>query len=415
MLLEFRCSNYRSIKDTVTFSMIAGSDDSHHQSLRHSLGLKILPSAVIYGANGSGKSNFLKALSYMANLARTSILNQPGQKIAYDPHKLCMGKPTSMSIQFIRQGVRYAYGFSILDGFVEDEYLYFFPKGRQTRIFERSGLSVIAGSRFQSALKLGLEALKDNRLFLSCAANFTKVIELESVFLFFAQDLVFFDPLFNNWREYSAFAMHDDPEMKRLFLLLMDCFGTGVKDVEVRIEKKPVSEISSSMPPHMSPFLKDGEANLIEAMLVYDQFSVNIMEESAGTRRLFEVLCPLIDILRNDRILVCDELEASLHEALVHQIVELFSTQTDDHSAQLLFTTHDTNLLDGNLMRRDQIWFTQLDHERSSDLYSLSEVRAVRKSENLAKGYMSGKYGAMPMLNGTILSQICAGQESGDK
>ena len=145
---------------------------------------------------------------------------------------------------------------------------------------------------------------------------------------------------------------------------------------------------------------------------------LTIDEASSGFRRMLDLVILLMDgKMMQNTTAVIDEIEQSLHTVISKSLIEELKRNSIDKNcnSQLIFITHDTNLLDGNLMRRDQIWFTQLDHERSSDLYSLSEVRAVRKSENLAKGYMSGKYGAMPMLNGTILSQICAGQESGDK
>ena len=107
----------------------------------------------------------------------------------------------------------------------------------------------------------------------------------------------------------------------------------------------------------------------------------------------------MLDILDSNKVLICDEFETALHESIIYQIVNLFRRQRDGRFAQLLFSTHDTNLLDQRLFRRDQIWFTQLAENRSTDLYSLAEIRNVRKTENLAKGYMSGKYGAIPMLN----------------
>ena len=112
------------------------------------------------------------------------------------------------------------------------------------------------------------------------------------------------------------------------------------------------------------------------------------------------MICPIIDILNQGKILICDELEASLHESVIFQIVQLFQHYQKDKFAQLIFSTHDTSLLDTDLFRRDQVWFTQLNtKERATDLYSLVEIKNVRKSENLEKEYVSGKYGAIPMLN----------------
>lgn len=406
MLLEFRCSNHKSIKDEVLFSMIAGTDDSLQDELCTVGSLKVLPSAVVYGANGSGKSNFLNAIFFMANLVTGSILNQPGQNLRSYPHKLSLDNPCSYSIHFIRNGIRYAYGFSLDEGIVKEEYLYHFPNGRQTRIFERDDLNVVAGTRFRQGLKLGLDALKENRLFLSCAANFTNIEEIENAFLFFSKDLVFFNPEFNNWAEYSARVMQDNPEIKRNFLRIMQAFGTGIKDVSIKLEKAAFEDFPEELPRELRNFLKDKEAERVNAKVIYDEFNVDISEESAGIRRLFQLICPMLDILESNKVLICDEFETALHESIIYQIVNLFRKQQDGRFAQLLFSTHDTNLLDQRLFRRDQIWFTQLAENRSTDLYSLAEIRNVRKTENLAKGYMSGKYGAIPMLNKAFAEDV---------
>ena len=204
---------------------------------------------------------------------------------------------------------------------------------------------------------------------------------------------------FNNWAEYSARVMQDNPEIKRNFLRIMQAFGTGIKDVSIKLEKAAFEDFPEEMPQELRSFLKDKEAERVNAKVIYDEFNVDISEESAGIRRLFQLICPMLDILESNKVLICDEFETALHESIIYQIVNLFRKQQDGRFAQLLFSTHDTNLLDQRLFRRDQIWFTQLAENRSTDLYSLAEIRNVRKTENLAKGYMSGKYGAIPMLN----------------
>ena len=134
---------------------------------------------------------------------------------------------------------------------------------------------------------------------------------------------------------------------------------------------------------------------------MYDNFDTNLIgEESSGVKKLFALLCPLIDIIVNGKVLICDELESGLHEALVYGLLKMFmTTDSGNKFPQLFFTTHDTGLLNLDMFRRDQIWFTELKEDRSTDLYSLSEIQNVRKDENIGKGYINGKYGAIPMLN----------------
>lgn len=404
MLLEFRCSNFKSIKEEIRFSMIAGKDNTSEELLKVYNNFRVLRSAVIYGANGSGKSNFINALLFMCNLVQTSISYQPGQKIPQATHKLSeKEKPSTFDIQFIRKNVRYAYGFSIEGGAITEEYLYYFPNGRQVKIFERDRMNIQPGNRYKSSFDVSIkDVLKENRLFLSCAANYSNVRELEEAFLFFTTDIVVYNPAMNNWTEYSIRLMQDNPSIKKEFLQLLNALDTGIQDVKLKVEKVKFADLKRKLqlPDNLMGLLPEQEGNRIEAKVVYDQFEIDLLsEESSGIKRLFEIICPMIDILNTGKVLICDELEASLHEAVIYKIVQLFQNYKKDIFAQLIFSTHDTSLLNRELFRRDQVWFTQLNKDRATDLYSLVEIKDVRKSENLAKGYVSGKYGAIPMLN----------------
>ena len=410
MLLEFRCSNHKSIKEKVNFSMIAGSDTTSEELLKEFGNFRVLRTAVIYGANGSGKSNFISALSFMRDLVSNSINHQPGQGIFQARHKLSAREdPREYSIQFVRNNIRYAYGFSVKQNLIQEEYLYYFPKGRQVKIFERNGAEIRPGDRYKGALDVSVSVLKDNRLFLSCAANYSNVKEIEEAFMFFNTDLVVYNPEINNWTEYSIELMQNNDMVKKVFVNILRALGTGAKDVKVKLEKVKLADLPQELklPDALKNLLGTQEGNRIEAKVVYDQFEIDLMtEESSGVRRLFQMICPIIDILNNGKILICDELEASLHESVIFQIVQLFQHYQKDKFAQLIFSTHDTSLLDADLFRRDQVWFTQLNGERATDLYSLAEIRNVRKSENLEKGYVSGKYGAIPMLNKKFFHEL---------
>lgn len=408
MLLQFSCENHRSIKERITFSTIASKDTKYEEYLGHFSNFKVLPTEVIYGPNGSGKSNFIHAIEFVQALVTNSINYQPGFSIYQAVHKLSpLDAPSSYDIQFVTNDIRYAYGFSIKNHLVEEEYLYYFPNGRQVKIFERNKMEIIPGDRYKKAFDISFSILKENRLFLSCAANYTNLVEIENAFLFFRNELVIYNPHINQWMEYSIELMQNNDEIKEKFLEILNFFGTGAKDIKIKLEKKRIdgAELPKEIPDFIKNIIASQEANVIEAKVVYDQFETDLMtEESTGVKKLFEMICPIIDILLSGKVLICDEMETGLHESIVYEIVRLFKVFQSDKFAQLIFTTHDTNLLDTNLFRRDQIWFTQLNEERSTDLFSLSEIKNVRKDENLAKGYMSGKYGAIPMLNNTILN-----------
>lgn len=405
MLLEFFCSNHRSIRDKVIFSMIAGKDTTHEEKMEEAAGEKVLKSAVVYGANGAGKSNFIDAISFVKYLVTQSISNQPGQGIRQTPHKLDgFEKESTYRIQFITKGIRYVFGFSIKNMLVVEEYLYYFPNGRQTKIFERMGDDFTTGSRFRGKFSTCKDVLKPNRLMLSCAANFSAVKEAEDAFHFFLDELVIYVPdNQDNWMNYSLYQMNTNEKMKNAVLKSLSELGTGIRDVQVTIDQKELE--NSQLPPFLSDEFKNmllqQKVDAISAKVVYDGFETDLMtEESTGVRKLFGMLCPLIDIMMNGKVLICDELEASLHESLVYELVKLFVNVKTEKFAQLIFTTHETGLLNLDLFRRDQIWFAEMkSSDRSTDLFSLAEIKNVRKEDNFGKGYIAGKYGAIPMLN----------------
>ncbi len=415
MLLEFACSNHKSIRSEVLFSTLAGKDNAYEDKVYDFLGLGILKSAVIYGANGSGKSNFIDAISFVKNLVINSINHQPGQGIRQIPHKLDgYDTESSYKIQFITNGVRYVFGFSLKNMLVSEEYLYYFPNNRQTKIFERTGEKFSAGSKFRGKFSACKDVLKENRLLLSCAANFSSVQEVTEAFNFFSNEIVIYGPSNqDNWMNYSLHQMNSNQKVKSAVIAFLSELGTGIEDIQVTIDQKKID--SSELPPFLSDDFKSiilqSNVDAITAKVKYKSFETDLMqEESTGIRKLFAMLCPLIDIIVNGKVLICDELESSLHESLVYGLVKLFINTDTKKYAQLIFTTHETGLLNLDLFRRDQIWFTELkNNERSTDLYSLAEIKNVRKEENYGKGYIAGKYGAIPMLNldfANIISQM---------
>ena len=182
----------------------------------------------------------------------------------------------------------------------------------------------------------------------------------------------------------------------------MNDLDMGIRDIKVNIDRKKME--LSQLPPFLSDEFKnmllESNVDAITAKIVYEKFETDLMkDESAGVQKMFALLCPLIDIMVNGKVLICDELESSLHESLVYELVKIFMNFKTDKFAQIIFTTHETGLLSLDLFRRDQIWFTEMEGmDRYTDLYSLAEIKNVRKEENFGKGYIAGKYGAIPML-----------------
>jgi hypothetical protein len=405
MLLEFSCSNHKSIKNKIVFSTVAGSDTLFEEKTKEIAGVKVLKSAVIYGANGSGKSNFIDAISFVKKLVINSITHQPGQGIRQIPHKLDgPSTPSTYQVHFLTKDIRYVFGFSLVNMLVDEEYLYYFPNGRSAKIFERKGETFTVGNKFKGKFSTCKDVLRPNRLLLSCAANFTAVEEVIDAFNFFNNELVIYGPgNQENWMNYSLYQINTNKKMKNAVISLMRDLGMGVKDIRVSIDQKKME--SSELPPFLSDEFKNmllqTKVDAITAKVVYDKFETDLMQdESTGVQKLFGLLCPLIDIMINGKVLVCDELEASLHESLVFELVKIFVNAQTEKFAQIIFTTHETGLLNLDLFRRDQIWFAEMEEsERYTDLYSLAEIKNVRKEDNFGKGYITGKYGAIPMLN----------------
>ena len=405
MLLEFSCSNHRSIRDEILFSAIAGTDRTHAENIEKLADIEILKSSVVYGANGSGKSNFIDAISFVKNLVSNSINHQPGQGILQVPHKLDgYERKSNYKLQFIVDGIRYAFGFSLKNMLVVEEYLYYFPNGRQTKIFERTNEDYSAGRNFRNRFNSCKDVLKPNRLMLSCAANFSSVDEVTAAYRFFNDELVIYSSVNqDNWMNYSLHQINANEHIKAIVLKFLDALGTGIKDIRVDIKKEDldISHLPSVLSDEFKKILLQEKIDTISAKVIYEGFETDLIsEESTGIKKLFGILCPFIDIMVNGKVLVCDELESNLHESLLFGLVKQFVNIRGSKPAQLIFTTHETGLLNLDLFRRDQIWFTEIKlADRSTDLFSLTEIKNVRKDENFGKGYISGKYGAIPMLN----------------
>ncbi len=412
MILEYTCENYRSIKEKVVFSMLASKDNSFENLLVDYKGMFINKIAAIYGANGSGKTSFLDSLNFLKLLVCNSNNHQPGDKIRQVAHKLSLqDAPTTYTIQFVKNEVRYAYGVSYTAEQIISEYLYYFPNGKQKKIFERTLNEIVFGEQFKKDFEAISNFMKPNKLFLSVSANYSAVKEAELVFLFFREDLIFYpQPVeISNWLEYSIERFTKDIQLKSLFIDFMKSIQTPIQNIDTKFEKIKMTPefIPDNIPDEFKPiFANAKEMTKSEANLDYGLFSVNLQEESKGIQKIFEVFGPIIDIILKDKVLIWDEMETSLHPQIVNEILRLIMKGKKDSKAQLIFSTHDTNLLDLNTFRRDQIWFTEQNPSRATELYSLAELKNVRKDENIRKGYLNGKYSWIPFINNPLTFSV---------
>lgn len=416
MLLQFQCKNHRSIKDEIIFSMLASSDDSHEEKLIKNLreGNYISRCASLYGANGSGKTSIISAISYMKQLVVSSNSYQNESEMVRLPHKLAVDSPTKYSINFEKNGIVYQYSFEYDNKEIIAESLYYWPNGKKAMIFERTSEIVNNEPTFKFSAdfkKIGENCrgrLKPFKLLLSVAFTETNIEYVAKTFNFFQNDLVIlFSNEPNNWLQYSIDVLKKDTELRKIFLGFLHSIGSDILDLSLDTQIRTFSEKELlNFPPDVRPAFTNQKVRLDILNLKYKDFDININDESEGIKKLFAMVCPLIDIIRNNKIFFCDEIENSLHSSIVLEIIRRFFNN-EKSTAQLIFATHNTEILDLNIMRRDQIWFTELEKtDRKTDLYSLSDIKNVRKDEAVQKGYIAGKYGAIPMIN-TEIQKIC--------
>lgn len=411
MLLEFSCSNFKAIREPMTFSMVGSKDKSNIDELYDFEDLKVLRTAIVYGSNGSGKTTLIEAIGYFKNLVLKCNNFQEGDKIPRPYHKLEKDKTTTFDIQFVIAGLKYAYGFGITDTKVSEEYLYHFPQKRQAKIFERKNNEFTFGTKYKKELNEITSKSKSNKLFLNTAEAWSSLNEIINPFTFFKNQLVVHADNHNNWFMYSAKKINDDLKMKNILINFLQKIGLPVKDIMVKIDKDNSFSDSNDIPMELMEIFNRFKTNTIsvEVKFIYEDYELNINEESLGTQKLFELICPLIDILLTGKSLFYDELENSLHPIILRELIEVFKEWNEGQAAQLIFSTHDTSLLDLNLFRRDQIWFSERNPKIcSAEYYSLVELKNVRKDENIKKGFVRGRYSSIP-LNGSSLIEILEG------
>ncbi|MBC7700720.1 ATP-binding protein [Aquabacterium sp.] len=397
MLVEFRTKNFRSLRDEQVLSLVASTDKTLLDTHALDTGLKaaphVLKSAVVYGANASGKSNLIKGLQYMRGVVMGSAALQPGQTFTQlQPFKLdatSLSQPTEFEVTFVIDGVRYQYGFAMNTQRIVSEQLLVYKAFKPQRWFVRhfdvdSGKDVYEfGSGLKGAKNLWEGATRPNALFLSMAVQLNSEA-LRPVFDWFANHLVIVNEHTPLVPDFSVQRLKQEAPRAAIcdFLRAADI---RIADIEV-VTKQEVAEVKFH---HVT---EHGKA-------VFD-----LMDESSGTRNLLFLTGPILDILSKGLTLVVDELDTSLHTLLVQALVRLFHRpEVNTGGAQLVFTTNDTSLLDAHgLFRRDQIWFVEKRPDQSSSLYPLLDF-SPRKHEALERGYLQGRYGALPFLRNEAL------------
>lgn len=412
MLIEFSVKNFLSFKNKVTLSMEKGNGDENLDNVINIDDFELLRTTAIYGANASGKSNILKALSCAMLMIRNSSSIPIGGKWSFIKpflfDEVSKNEPSEFEFIFIVKGIKYRYFFSADADRVYDEVLDAYYSQKPTNIFTRTNTNVYDFK----VDKVKLESLStnntDNKLFLSTATtwNYEKT---KDAYLWFANSIDIYDS-FNDIEDKDLIDYsNNDSDLKEFTLRLLKEADILIKDITVDYEEKEMDSAMVDM--LIPPLARTGEkfkvknVNIeLEHEIVDDDnnshtYRLNFNAESSGTRVLFAFAPFLRRAFATTKVVVVDELEKSMHPALVEFIIKLFNNkEINKANSQLIFTTHATNLLNLDLFRRDQIWFTEKNPINGvSDLYPLDSF-SVRKNENIQKGYINGRYGAIPFI-----------------
>ena len=423
MLLQFSVSNFGCFRKLQTLNLAASTQDKSLadncivRELSGLQGKRWLKGVAIYGANASGKSTLIKAMGALAAMVKTSAkTTDPKERISQiEPFALAPGEPespTAFAIAFMADGIRYEYRVAATHERIWHESLRAFPEKREQTWFNRNwnpeqGVYEWTPERpkgFHRDLQLEGYTLP-NMLFLSKAVASNRT-DLDPVFRWFKDRLKFLDLSARN-QFGSGFTLKQVEDRTELHSKIVDLLRhadlgvTDARSVERRPPQEEIDGIAASLPAE----LQDGfrRQRWVKPELTHRgtgsaQVTLPWESESAGTHRFFAIAGPWLDIIAQGSVVCVDELETSMHPIMVRELLRLmFSSKENSGGAQILFTTHNPLLLDATLMRRDQVWLTDKNEVGESHVYPLTDY-APRKGESLIRGYLSGRYGAVPFV-----------------
>ena len=431
MLIEFKVANYRSIGEEQILSLIPAPKQKEHLDNIISKGKhSALNALAIYGANGSGKSNLLLAMGLLNKLIHLSARSSSTTKLPFDPFLLREGwesKPTKFEISFIIEQEKYRYGVEFSREQITHEWLYRKSQGREVDLFLREGDTIDVSSGFKGnnrVIDAAIEATKPNALFLSTCDMFN-VEEAKRIFQWFKyfNNVDGIDTEDEEIRTVSMWYNQDETDRENIIehLLRLNLGFEGI-----RMSKKDFDE--SDLPKELNEETKNLLIENLSGMQGYSVQAVHKIyasdgketgkilawkfdeRESKGTIKALHLSGPIISALKNGGVLIIDEIEAKMHPLITLNTINIFlNKETNPNNAQLIFATHDTNLLSYSNLRRDQIYFTEKNEWKSTEIFSLSDFIYLgetgiskpakeRPDSDKEKRYFEGRYGAVPFL-----------------
>ncbi len=416
MIIEFTVGNFLSFKEKKTLSLKATSITEYKDSTFEISKNKLLKSVVLYGANSSGKSNLIKAMSIMKLIVMTSVEKSSISKNKVIPFLLnteTENQPSFFEVVFIIGKTRYRYGFEIDSEIIHGEWLFELKGKKEIPLFVREKDGIGITEDFEEGD--GLEAkTRDNALFLSVTDQFNGIVSGKII------------KWFNNWATISGlrhenyrgvtFSLLEKKKSKAKLLDFFKDLDLGFNEIKLRKEKFKKQLLPNDLPSDiLEDIISDLQGKTVARIeTIHNKFNdtgefvgeVNFdlrERESSGTNKVIDISGPIFDTLIDGGILVIDELDAKLHPLMTAAITNLFnSPEYNLKNAQLIFATHDTNLLSYGHFRRDQIYFLEKDKYEATDLYSLIEYKEenikIRKDRSFEKDYITGRYGAIPFI-----------------
>ena len=379
MVLKFRLKNVFSFRDEITLDLQAAKIQTEKgKALNGNLftinGEQVLKSISMFGANASGKSNVIKGIKACVNMIRFSHTYNEDTIFQVDPFKFdgYDKKPSSFYVRFILDGIEYEYSFSLTQTEILTEQLYYYPKGRRSLVFTRDetkGPDKTDIYEFRQAIKRPMDVAANTSrktLFVSRASQMDRDIA-KKVFRFFTEDIVL---------DYKESAMPVEDFLKTEKEDILEILNTADSDiVDIKIQGYSLKTFHKSNP---------------DIAFDFDT------EESEGTKTLFQMMLGLINAIRNDRTLLMDGIDTNLHPHLVEYIINLFNSS---NHAQLIYTAHNTHLLNTDFQRRDQVYFVNKRDDGCSELYSLYDFKDFRDNYDMEKAYLQGRFDAIPYLS----------------
>jgi AAA15 family ATPase/GTPase len=417
MVLEIRLSNLYSIKDEIVLDLRAGNGNSRRtQALQGNTFFykdeQILKSVALYGSNASGKSNIIKAISGACSMIFNSHHHNENNDFTFSPFKFdnYPKRPSRFFIRFVMNEVEYEYLFSLTRAEIITEELFYYPNGRRAKIFTRDetqGKEKNKIYKFGSVIRKPMDVAENTSrksLFISRASQMDRSIA-KDIFNFFHSKFVFSFENQDIKLVENLYKENRDTLLKALKIADSDIINVSMsKDFQpAKFFNIDANEIFTTAENEFTMPLQDSVLQKLTFKTIHkanDKIVFNLhTEESAGTQKMFYMMLCIIDVIKNNKILLVDEIENSLHNKIVEYIIELFHSS---HSAQLIYTTHNTKLLNLNKLRTDQICFVNKREDGSSDLYSLFDYKDFRDTMDVEKAYLQGRFDAIPYIDDTL-------------